>query len=144
MSVNHKLFVACDTSKAIDVYSHVMMYIKRLYRQKIEDLVKEYGDYYNIPSEIREKLRVPRAHTYDFEAVAVCFGLGGEPRKLFMSHVCSCDHKEFYDGQKIVFSIGSGGEHVEIMNAVKECLIQHGDVWECDEAVSYQFVKVEK
>jgi len=144
MSDSHKLFVACDVSKALEIYGHVMMHIKKLHRNRKEDLIMQYGDYYNIPEHIRQNLKAPVVISYDMDSFALVFGMGigEEERKIFMSHVCSTDYKEYHDGQKIVFHIGAFGEHENIMNVVKECLIQWGDVWECDESVSLKFNKV--
>lgn len=144
MSNTHKLFVAVDqVSKALDIYSLAMMHIKRLQRIRKEDLISQHGDYYNIPSDIRVNMKPPCVVSYDMDTLALVFGLGiGEERVMYMSHVCSTDYKEYHDGPKVVFNIGASGEHELIMNEMKKCLVQYGDVWECDESVSFEFKKV--
>lgn len=142
MSVDHKVFVACDVSKAIDVYHEVLKKIKELHFEQRRYFIKQYDDFFSIPTFIQSSLVTPYVISHGFEYFNISVGFGNGMRHMFMTHVCSSDYSETYKGDKIIFSIGSGGEHVEIMEAVKNALSPFGDVYERDERITDEFKKV--
>lgn len=142
MSVDHKVFVACDVNKALDVYSACLRAINDFVSKKRSDVADRFGSYSEVPLVIKEKLSIPYTHSYDFDSYRIIFGDGRKQRQLFMTHVCSCDYADVYVGDKIIFSVGAWGDHDVVMSYVKEALKKFGDVYERDESKAKEFTKV--
>lgn len=142
MSVDHKVFVACDVNKALDVYSACLRAISDYVSKKRSFHIDRFGLYTEVPLVVRENLFVPYIHSYDFDTFRIMFGDGRKQCQLFMTHVCSCDYADVYDGDKIIFSMGARGDHDVIMSYVKEALEKFGEVYECDESKAKEFTKV--
>ena len=142
MSVDYKVFVACDVNKALDVYSACLRAINDFVSKKRSFYINRFGLYTEVPLVVRENLFVPYIRSYDFDTFRIMFGDGWKHRQLFMTHVCSCDHADVYDGDKIIFSIGARGDYDVVMSYVKEALKKFGDVYERDESKAKEFTKV--
>jgi hypothetical protein len=67
--------------------------------------------------------------TNNFSGFNLIFRINGETRNLRVTHTCSNDAKDVYDGDKIIFSLNCWGMCEEIMMAVNESVKGFGDVY---------------
>ena len=113
MSVDHKVFVCCSKDKALEVYGAVYSAIRDFTRAKAEIFTSNFNHFW------------------------LSFVTAKESRDIFMTHSCSYDYKEIYDGEKIIFSIGHWGDHQIYMDIIKDAIKDFGDVYEdvndCDD-----------
>ena len=77
--------------------------------------------------------------TYNFEVFYINFSIDKEQRSLFVTHTCSSDYKDIYDGDKIIFSLGKWGMCEEIMQVVIESVKEFGDVYYTPDDCSEEF-----
>lgn len=74
-------------------------------------------------------------NSYDFETFQIIFGIGDGDKKsadrriLWVNTTCSCDYSDVYEGDKIIFSTGSWGSHIDIMEVVLKVLVKFGNVY---------------
>lgn len=153
MSVDHKMFVACSVKNAMEIYTRLLVRLETEYYARRKRLAIAAGlndemtpyERFVIQLENKKILKTPYMLTYDMECINFIFNFGYDsPRTLFSCTVASCDYREWYDGEKITFSIGSSGDHNAIMEILKEVLLTFGDVYECDEANGDEFTKYEQ
>ena len=155
MGLDSKLFVATTKENILQVMPKVIdslntyirteldAYLDRkgfsnrmqfMFRDKESKLNKDLKDFSNGVREVT---------TTDFRSWLVNFTVHGEGRSLFVTHTCSNDYKEVYDGDKIIFNLGYWGLSDEIMKVVAESLKEFGDVYydfnDCDDE---DFVKL--
>ena len=68
-------------------------------------------------------------YTHDFGSFNISFTVHGEKRILFVTHTCSNDYSEVYEGEKIIFSLGCWGMSEEIMLVIADAIKEFGDVY---------------
>lgn len=132
MSVDHKVFVCCSKNKVLEVYGAVLTALRDFYRNRVKELCSQYNCtvMWELPEETKSKLNNVDIASYNFEHFCVYFSTEKESRQIFMSHSCSSDYKEIYDGEKIIFSIGCWGDHQIYMDIIKDAIKDFGDVYE--------------
>lgn len=132
MSVDHKVFVCCSKDKALEVYGAVLTALREFYRDRIVKLCFQYNCTIvrELPEEIKSKLKNVDIASSNFEHFWIYFSTEKESRNILMSHSCSSDYKEIYDGEKIIFSIGCWGDHQVYMDIIKDAIKDFGDVYE--------------
>lgn len=68
--------------------------------------------------------------SYHFDIFRTSFNVDGEHRSLYITHTCSCDYSETYDGDKIIFSLGRWGKYdKEIMMVIAKSVKSFGVVY---------------
>lgn len=94
-----------------------------LFRDKDSPLNKGLKDFTN---------GVSKTDTYDFRSFNTCFTISGESRQLFITHSCSNDYKDIYEGEKIIFSLGCWGLSHEIMMVIADSIKDKGNIYYCE------------
>lgn len=143
MGVNATLFVATKKENILDVMPKVIETLNTYIRKELDEYWKKEGfenrthfifsqeDNKVFTNGIREVI------TSDFRSCWVNFTIHGENRRVFVTHNCSTDYKDIFDGEKIIFSLGYWGLSDEIMKVIAEPLKEFGDVYydfnDCDD-----------
>ncbi len=142
MGVDAKLFVATKKENILEVMPKVIdslnVYIREeldRYWQKENFLSRAVFMF----SQEGEKLfsnGVREVTTSDFRSWWINFTIHGENRRVFVTHSCSNDYKDTYEGEKIIFSLGHWGLSDVIMKVIAKSLKEFGDVYydfnDCD------------
>jgi hypothetical protein len=155
MGLDSKLFVATKKENILHVMPKVIEGLNTYIRAELDAYLEEKGFsnrmqfmFRDKESELNKGLKdfsngISECTTYDFRSWNINFKIQGENRSLFVTHTCSNDYKEVYDGDKIIFSLGYWGLSDEIMKVVAESLKEFGDVYydfnDCDDE---DFVKL--
>jgi hypothetical protein len=155
MGLDSKLFVATKKENILQVMPKVIEGLNTYIRAELDAYLEEKGFsnrmqfmFRDKESELNKGLKdfsngISECTTYDFRSWNINFKIQGENRSLFVTHTCSNDYKEVYDGDKIIFSLGYWGLSDEIMKVVAESLLEFGDVYydfnDCDDE---DFVKL--
>ncbi len=147
MSVDSKMFVTCGKDKFVDVVNAVVKQLNVWVRKELDDYWQNNTDAksraeflwvedYKAQAELFTK--GVRIHGHDLSIVSLLFGCSDHShRQLSVLPDCSCDYKDTFKGDKILFSIGHWGKNHSIMNQVAIALSPFGDVYydrnDCDE-----------
>ena len=116
--------------KELDAYLEKKGFDNRmsfLFRDKDKKVNKRLKDFTN---------GIDSCSTTDFRSFYINFTVYGEKRSLFITHTCSDDYYTTYDGDKIIFSLGSWGLSEEIMMVCANAIKNLGDIYytknDCD------------
>jgi hypothetical protein len=155
MGLDSKLFVATKKENILKVMPKVIGSLNTYIRAELDAYLEEKGFsnrmqfmFRDKESKLNKDLKdfsngISECTTYDFRSWNINFKIQGENRSLFVTHTCSNDYKEVYDGDKIIFSLGYWGLSDEIMKVIAESLKEFGDVYydfnDCDDE---DFVKL--
>lgn len=141
MGCDTKLFVATKTENITKVMPKVLKALNEWQRNRLDQYWNDNGfrsrlqflfstkddeNYQNFSNGVKS------CNTYDFESFSIYFTVENEDRRLFVTHSCSSDYSEFYEGDKIIFSLGTWGMSTEIMKVVAETVKEFGDVYFCE------------
>ena len=153
MGVDTKAFVAVKKEAVIDLMPKLIKDLNEWQRGEL----KHYADSEGFDSITRFLFRNKEAgvnkdlkdftngvsiHTHDFGSFNISFTVYGETRSLFITHTCSCDYSDVYDGDKIIFSLGKWGMDEEIMKVVMKSIKEFGDVYYTPNDCSDDFTKM--
>lgn len=147
MSIDSKIFVACNKEDVINIGSSVTEALNTYVRGKLDNYWKQNTDcasrlQFLVNKDLKEHSNKftngVNISTHDFGTFIFNFGSGDDfKRSLFMFSDCSSDYSDVYDGYKLIFSIGYWGSSDEIMNILAEALRPYGDIYydfnDCDD-----------
>jgi len=85
---------------------------------------------------------IKMVHSHDFKSFSIVFSIHGEHRRLFITHTCSSDNSEIYEGEKIIFDLGCHGHSKEIMKVVIEAVRDFGDVYYTPNDAEQEYKKI--
>lgn len=137
MGVNTKMFVATDSNNILKLMPKLIKAINVWQRDKLDTYCKSKGfksrmEYLFQKDSNNNKVftnGIYNVSTTDFRSFNIYFTVHGEKRALFITHECSCDYSDTYEGEKIIFSLGASGMSEEIMMVVAEIVKEFGDVY---------------
>jgi len=136
MSVNTKMFVATSKENILKIMPKVIEELNKWQREKLDNYWKENGFKSRVHYIFnKNKSNNPdftngvNTSTYDFLSFKITFTVNGEKRILFITHTCSNDYQDIYEGEKIIFSLGCWGMSEEIMLFLSEVVKEFGDVY---------------
>lgn len=148
MSVSSKVFVTCGKESMFDIINTVVNTLNIFSRELLDEYVSEKGlaNRIRYEEELHEQKYSNGCHffAYDADVISFIFGSGDTFfRNVKMLCNCSGDYKDIYDGDKIIFSLGSCGKSKEIVNILCAALVRHGDVYydydDCDDVYFQKF-----
>jgi hypothetical protein len=151
MGVETKLFVTAKKEVMFDLMPKLIKDINEWQRAKLDAEAKNNGFsrmrfLFSISENIEVKKNwsngISNVGTRDFNLFTINFRVNGERRRLSISHDCSCDHSDTYEGDKIIFSLGCYGISEEIMLVVAESVKGFGDVYYNPNDSTYDFKKI--
>lgn len=148
MSVDTKLFIAAKEEKFLEFMPKVIQALNKWQRNELKEYATQQGFnnplqflFRNEEKEINKNLKNftngVECESYDFKSFNINFIVHGENRHLFVTHSCSSDYSEIYEGDKTIFSLGCWGMSEEIMMVIAEPLKEYGGVYydynDCDD-----------
>lgn len=122
--------------KSLDQYWNDKGFESRLsflFRNKEAGVNSDLKDFSNGISDIS---------SYDFRSFHINFMIEGNGRSLFVTHACSMDYSDTYDGEKIIFSLGSNEQSKEMMMVIAEVTKEFGDTYFTINDCNDEFVKL--
>jgi len=141
MGVNTQLFVTANKSDMFDLMPKLIRDINEWQRHELHSYADMKGFDRPIQFILRDKTNplnegvkdftngISSITTHDFGSFTMNFTVYGQKRNLFITHDCSCDHEDVYDGDKIIFSLGYWGMSHEIMMVVADSVKEFGDLY---------------
>jgi hypothetical protein len=136
MGVDTKMFIATKKENILEVMPKVIKSINEWQRFELQTtFIKEgFESVLQFLYSSEENLKnwsngIHNISTYDFSCFNIDFRVNGEGRSLFVTHACSNDHSDTYNGEKIIFSLGCWGRSEEIMMVVAEAIKEFGDIY---------------
>lgn len=141
MGVNTKMFVATKTKNILEVMPIAIKAINKWQREHLDNYWDKKGFKNRISFLHRDKeigvnkdLKeytngIRSVDTHDFRSWNMCFTVHGEKRSLFITHTCSYDFKDAYEGEKIIFSLGFWGMSKDIMMVIGDAIKEYGDIY---------------
>ena len=143
MGVDTRMFIATKKENILEVMPKVIKAINEWQRFELKTASEKAG-FDNIlqflfsSEENKDNWSngISNINTYDFGSFNINFRFNGESRSLFITHTCSNDYSDIYDGEKIIFSLGCWGRSEDIMMVIIEALFGLGTIYythnDCD------------
>jgi len=154
MGVNTVAFVTAKPEKILEIMPKLIKDLNAWQRAELDEYWDKKGFHNRLMFLMRDKsLNINKGlqdfsngissiTTYDFGSFTINFTVRDEQRQLFITHTCSSDYKDTYEGDKIIFSLGHWGLSVEIMKVVADSVKEFGDVYFVENDCSSEFRKV--
>jgi hypothetical protein len=154
MGVDTTMFVATKKENILNVMPKVIDTLNVWQRKKLDAYWKEKGFNCRASFLLRDKELdnerdiknysngIRTINTYDFRSFTLQLTVDGENRVLFITHNCSNDYSDTYEGDKIIFSLGYWGLSVEMMKVVAEVCKEFGDCYFTENDCRDEFVKI--
>lgn len=137
MGQDTNLFVATKKENILQVMPKVIEAINKWQRFKLDEYWKSEGfesrgQFLYRKDKTKNKgfsNGIINVDTSTFTSFNIHFEVKGEKRSVFITHTCSCDYSEIYEGEKIIFSLGYWGMSEKIMMVVANAVKDFGDVY---------------
>lgn len=154
MGVSSVLFVATKPENILQIMPKVIDAINVWQRAELDQYWDRKGFdsramflFRNKESEVNKGLKdftngIYDTSTSNFRSFITQFKVYGNSRALFCTHTCSSDYSDTYDGDKIIFSLGSWGLSEKIMMVVSDVVKEYGDVYFTNNDCEDDFEKI--
>ena len=136
MGVNTVMFIATKKENILETMPKVIKAINEWQRFQLNTAYKKAGYksvlqflYSNKENGDNWSNGISNISTYDFGSFKIDFRFNGESRSLFVTHNCSNDYSDTYNGEKIIFTLGCWGKSEEIMMVIAEDIKEFGDIY---------------
>ena len=132
MGIDTKMFIATNTNNFLEIMPKVICKLSEWQREKLDkEAEKEQKNRMSFLIENKDNWSngINNVYTYEFNSFHINFRVNGEKRNLFVTHVCSNDYSDVFEGEKIIFSLGCWGMSEEIMMVVADAIKEFGDIY---------------
>jgi len=148
MGVNSKLFVIAKREAMLDLMPKLIKDLNEWQRAILDVECKKQGLkrlLFMFTGDNRENWSngLYSITTTNFESFSIVLKINGETRDLFITHTCSNNYSDTYEGDKIIFSLGRWGMDKDIMMVIAESVKEFGDVYFCENDCEGEFEKLE-
>ena len=142
MGVSSQLFVCSNAENLIHIMPKVISALNKWQRNLRANAISNPSDIFDEEFIAKWSNGISAITTYDFGSFSLFFRVDGEQRRLFVTHTCSSDYSDIYEGNKIIFSLNSWGMDVAIMDVVANAVKEFGDVYYTDNDCDNEFIKI--
>lgn len=154
MGVSTTLFIGAKKEKMFDLMPKLIEDLNKWQRDQLDTYWKSKGFESRLEFQFRDKTiganinlkdfsnGISSIYTHDFRSFNIVFTINDETRSLFITHNCSNDYSEIYEGDKIIFSLGHGGNYEEVMSTIAESIKEFGNIYYRDNDFDGEFVKL--
>jgi hypothetical protein len=155
MGVDTKMFIAAKKEAILEIMPKVITALNKWQRNELDRYANLKGFDNRISFIVRDKEAgvnknlkeysngITSCDTHDFGSFNILFTVNGESRQLFITHSCSSDYSDTYEGDKIIFSLGCWGMSEEIMMVVAKSINDLGEIYYVKNDCSEDFVKLD-
>lgn len=146
MACETKVFVATKKENIINVMPKLINDLNKWQQNQLDTHWEEKGFksrlQYLCATENNDFTNGVEVNSCDFNSFTIDFKVRGEQRSVFVTHKCSMDYSDVYEGEKMIFSLNMWGMHKEIMNCIAESIKEFGEVYYTENDCYEKFVKI--
>lgn len=154
MGANTTMFITTKKENILEIMPKVISALNKWQRNELDNYWNKKGFENRAQYIFRDKENpknkdlkdysngIRKITTHDFRSFSINFNVNDETRNLFITHTCSTDYSEIYEGDKIIFSLGCWGMNKEIMLVIANAIKDFGDIYFVENDCAEDFIKL--